>query len=466
MLVEHSPLVFPHREGPVASPIKPLHVLRHLFLLTHHLNEPYPSTIMPSHQDQQRQCARALVPLLAWLWGIAAALSLRYGYYADRQLVLGPNTSRMMQTSSLLVEQLQVKGKAKQGVLLYGFNEKPELSFEANWTISNNFFVDTYNRQGFSMWLNKGSRIWMEWQVAHGGEGYASDMLVVLIKGEQNMEELQRYCTSSHIDLGISRDGRKGEYIIAEDNMYYLGVVNLTPRSIVMNINIKVTSKMYDTSKATSICSTSNVVCKLKLLFPNTQYYVLATPESEVPLQVWNIQISFVARLTAYLFITVFVVVIVSMMLKHLGACHSEEARQEHVIPEAQTETDPILSVKEMPCTYGTIEEEPQSSICCSSEDLYDGKICVICYDGKRNSFFTPCGHCATCYSCAESSSILVPVTWAFIFVPVRPRRHTPALLAAQPAILEAPVVHTRLRAPHLALGLAECCRNQLDQTQ
>lgn len=70
--------------------------------------------------------------------------------------------------------------------------------------------------------------------------------------------------------------------MIEEDNMYYLGVFNPTPRSIVMNMSIRVASRTYDTRKATSICSTSNGVCKLKPPFPSTQYYVLATSNSEV----------------------------------------------------------------------------------------------------------------------------------------------------------------------------------------
>lgn len=39
-------------------------------------------------------------------------------------------------------------------------------------------------------------------------------------------------------------------------------------------------------------------------------------------------------------------------------------------------------------------------------EDLYDKKVCVICYDEQRNCFFVPCGHCATCYVCAQRYDI------------------------------------------------------------
>ena len=54
------------------------------------------------------------------------------------------------------------------------------------------------------------------------------------------------------------------------------------------------------------------------------------------------------------------------------------------------------------------------------------------------------------------TACVLVPVTGALVLVPVGPRRHAPALLAAQPAVLEASVLNARLGAPHLALGPAE----------
>lgn len=55
---------------------------------------------------------------------------------------------------------------------------------------------------------------------------------------------------------------------------------------------------------------------------------------------------------------------------------------------------------------YGTNEEDTKSnrvkSCTSSSDDLYDGKICVLCYDDQRSCLFMPCGHFITCYACAK----------------------------------------------------------------
>ena len=62
-------------------------------------------------------------------------------------MVLGPSSSRLMKASSLFVKRVEVKESAKKGVLLYGFEEKPELSVETNWSVSNYLIVRSYGRK-------------------------------------------------------------------------------------------------------------------------------------------------------------------------------------------------------------------------------------------------------------------------------------------------------------------------------
>ncbi|KAG2411263.1 hypothetical protein I3760_Q016100 [Carya illinoinensis] len=101
-----------------------------------------------------------------------------------------------------------------------------------------------------------------------------------------------------------------------------------------------------------------------------------------------------------------FLVIIVLLILKYLGACGGESNTITDVaVPEEReaTETDPIMPMKPLPYKYGTGEEgEDSEALSSSSEELYDSKLCAICYDEQRNCFFVPCGHCATCYDCAQ----------------------------------------------------------------
>ncbi|RWR82961.1 zf-C3HC4_3 domain-containing protein [Cinnamomum micranthum f. kanehirae] len=344
--------------------------------------------------------ARLLLPLTLWLF---VSVSLRYGLYGNHHLVLGPNSSRLMEASSVFVEQIRVRGDARKGLSLYGFLEKPELSLETNWTASNYLFADAYGRQGFSLWLNKGSKLQITWKIQHRRSG---DMFVVLIKGEKNFETLMKQPTTSHA-LGFMKltdDNGEAEYTVEEDDSYYIGVVNLYHQSIVVEMKLDLSSKIYDTTRAKSQCSTAEGCCMLKLPFPNTQYVVLATPNDDNG-DAWYVELSFVGRLVTYVVILGFLVLIICLLFKCIGACENERVAEEEAAEttETDTETDPLVPTKEIQCLYGAMEEDDsEAGLDSSSSDLYDGKICVICYDEQRNCFFVPCGHCATCYACAQ----------------------------------------------------------------
>lgn len=105
----------------------------------------------------------------------------------------------------------------------------------------------------------------------------------------------------------------------------------------------------------------------------------------------------------AYPWFTGFAVIVVFLILKYLGARDNDEGgREEEPLVREITENYPLIPEKTFQLPYGTDEEEVESGKSSSSEDLYDGKICVICYDMPRNCFIVPCGHCATCYDCAQ----------------------------------------------------------------
>ncbi|KAL3525639.1 hypothetical protein ACH5RR_014011 [Cinchona calisaya] len=115
----------------------------------------------------------------------------------------------------------------------------------------------------------------------------------------------------------------------------------------------------------------------------------------------WKIAVAFASRLVIYVAIMAVLVMIVTLIIKLLGHCRGEDSSTSQ---RAANETNRLLAKEVVPFTYGTCEGDLESGKCCSSpsENLYDGKICVICYDKQRNCFFIPCGHCATCYSCAQ----------------------------------------------------------------
>ncbi|PPS18239.1 hypothetical protein GOBAR_AA02344 [Gossypium barbadense] len=202
--------------------------------------------------------------------------------------------------------------------------------------------------------------------------------------------------------------GKEAEYNIEEDDKYSVGLINWNPRSIIITFSLNVTSKVYDVTKASDMCSTLNGSCRLQLQFPHTQYVIVSTPDNG-DIAGRYVELSFVARVVTYIAILGFFIIIILLVLKYLGACNDEIINSNTTFREIswRTETDPILPEKSVRLTYGTTAEDDNDdaetgSSSSSSEDLYDAKLCVICYDDQRNCFFVPCGHCATCYDCAQ----------------------------------------------------------------
>ncbi|KAF8023190.1 hypothetical protein BT93_F0634 [Corymbia citriodora subsp. variegata] len=364
-----------------------------------------PSTALYSSPAQRwhEAWARLLAPLTLWL---CVSVSLRYGYYGDSRMVIGPSSSRLIKASSLFVDRVEVRDDDRKGVSVYGFSEKPQLSYETNWTVSNYLIVGSYNRKGFNLWLNRGSKIRMRWEAQ---TSLLNQLQVALIKGELKYETLQPSFSSSPDSAALKEpiNFKEAEYYIEEDDKYYVRVINANSRSTIMSMSVNVSSKIYDITKATIMCSALEGSCQLKLLFPNTQYVVVTTP-SNGDLGDWYIELSFVARVVTYIAILGFIVIVIFLILKYLGVCDVENevyVDDTPAVPVREvTETAPIMPEKSSRSTYGTNEEEDDDggSSSSSSEDLYDAKLCVICYDEQRNCFFVPCGHCATCYDCAQ----------------------------------------------------------------
>lgn len=156
-----------------------------------------------------------------------------------------------------------------------------------------------------------------------------------------------------------------------------------------------------------------NSTRNFNLLIPQRQRIVLPTDENNNN----NIQASIeilLARIGIYAAILGTIFIVVFLIFKYLGSCNDSG--------RAASETEPLVPQKIIGLPYGTDEDDEGYTTAGSSsnsDDLYDGKICVICYDTLRNCFFIPCGHCATCHDCAmrimEVENRVCPICRRFI---------------------------------------------------
>ncbi|XP_061343286.1 E3 ubiquitin-protein ligase APD2-like isoform X2 [Gastrolobium bilobum] len=369
---------------------------------------PYQPLMHPTHSRSQRlqdTLACILAPMTLYICGI-----LLYGFYGDTRLVLGPSSSRLMKASSVFVEQVEVTNEYNNGVLLYAFNKKPELSSQTNWSASKFLVVGAYSRKGISLWLNKGSTIRMRWEAPASS---INQLEGIVIKGERKFEKLKPKETF-FLDAVAGResvDGKEAEYIVEEDDGYHIGVLNMNARSIILTMNVNVSAKVYDTTKAKKMCSAANGSCRLSLLFPNTYYVILTAPKIGDDDE-WYVEVSFIARVIAYVAVLGLFMIVIFLILRCLGVrdvddhnTNVETYETSNVVAAQEiTENEAMTHLKPNPMTYGTNENRDEESdvSSSSSDELYDEKLCIICYDEQRNCFFVPCGHCATCYDCAQ----------------------------------------------------------------
>ncbi|XP_061343285.1 E3 ubiquitin-protein ligase APD2-like isoform X1 [Gastrolobium bilobum] len=371
---------------------------------------PYQPLMHPTHSRSQRlqdTLACILAPMTLY---ICVSASLLYGFYGDTRLVLGPSSSRLMKASSVFVEQVEVTNEYNNGVLLYAFNKKPELSSQTNWSASKFLVVGAYSRKGISLWLNKGSTIRMRWEAPASS---INQLEGIVIKGERKFEKLKPKETF-FLDAVAGResvDGKEAEYIVEEDDGYHIGVLNMNARSIILTMNVNVSAKVYDTTKAKKMCSAANGSCRLSLLFPNTYYVILTAPKIGDDDE-WYVEVSFIARVIAYVAVLGLFMIVIFLILRCLGVrdvddhnTNVETYETSNVVAAQEiTENEAMTHLKPNPMTYGTNENRDEESdvSSSSSDELYDEKLCIICYDEQRNCFFVPCGHCATCYDCAQ----------------------------------------------------------------
>ncbi|GKV53751.1 hypothetical protein SLEP1_g60267 [Rubroshorea leprosula] len=129
------------------------------------------------------------------------------------------------------------------------------------------------------------------------------------------------------------------------------------------------------------------------------------TTSNEEDLVEWCLALNLISHLAAYIAVLALIAIVILMILRYVSEFNDESNEYE----SRPTETTPLCSTNvAASVTYRTCEDQDLESGNCnnssdeSDDDLYDGKLCAICYDEQRNCFFVPCGHCATCYECAK----------------------------------------------------------------
>ncbi|CAN7071531.1 unnamed protein product [Brassica oleracea var. botrytis] len=114
----------------------------------------------------------------------------------------------------------------------------------------------------------------------------------------------------------------------------------------------------------------------------------------------WYMELSITARLVVYITFLGTIMFLIFLILKFLSDCDMEDdmERLPVVAGEEVTGWTPLVNETLEVTGKGDLERASFSS----ADDVDYSTLCVICFEERRNCFFVPCGHSATCRGCAE----------------------------------------------------------------
>ncbi|KAF7146282.1 hypothetical protein RHSIM_Rhsim04G0128400 [Rhododendron simsii] len=347
-----------------------------------------------------------VVVLTFWFF---VSVTLILGVYGSVNLQLGPNSSVLITPNPLFVEYIKVEqlDEANTGPTLYGLYEDPPCDVE--W-----IYV-----------LNEGSQINISYSV---NSTSLSSLILIIAQGSEGFAQWLE--DPSYPNTTLSWNIIHGSGLIQQDiswsSSYYVAVGNMNSEEVEVQLNLTVTSLLYNTTSAYYNCAVAQGACSLKMFFPSGNSAVLTSPgpEQATTSQMWYVKLSYGPRWITY------IVGIGGMTILMLLGFHflnnfqcSREERISFQFGEMRSERAPLLSQKDddlssWGSSYDSVSQDDEDLEDGMAADSLEGKplkdgeynnnirrLCAICFDAPRDCFFLPCGHCVACFACGTRSN-------------------------------------------------------------
>lgn len=372
-----------------------------------------------SHEMQEEAWSCLVVLVAFWFF---ASMTLILGFYGSANLVLGPSYSRLIHANSFFVQEIRVNGNKKSGPMLHGFTEKPPLNVHRTWNETRHILLQANYHQEWMVWLNRGSVINVSYNVEN--EDFSS-LILVLVEGKTGLNEWIEEPSYPNASLSWKSIHGTGsiEHEVDKDEEYYIAIGNLNSHSMEVHLDFKFNGILYDTTKAEYTCPLQNDLCGVKLFLLGDSYAILSTPSPKESGESdeWYVRLSYGPRWLTYLVgsggFTLLIVGIIKFVTKLQAGPGESGVQREYLPPErtpliTQKDDDDDSSCGSSYVSLSIGEEEDELNFPGSSgvedndiksrknNDIYQRRLCAICFDAPRDSFFLPCGHCVTCSTC------------------------------------------------------------------
>ncbi|XP_009397538.2 E3 ubiquitin-protein ligase APD2 isoform X2 [Musa acuminata AAA Group] len=371
-------------------------------------------SITDASSQQARDDAWSCLVILLTFW-FFASMTLILGFYGSSNLVLGPNSSRILRANSWFVQDIQVK--AEEGLrlvpTLYGFLEPPPLDVLTTWSENRNVSMPSNFLQEWIYYLNEGAQVEITYSVKSHG---TYPLILVIAQGKDNLVQWieQPSHPNTTLSWSLIHGNGKIQQTIDKPSDYYIAVGNLNNIEIQVQLTFRIQAVLYNTTGAYYKCSLHHRFCALKLSLQRANVAILTTPAPD-PISEWYVKLSYGPRWITYFAGSGLMTLMIFMAFQIFSSlqCDTQE-NTTHQTAEVTTERRPLLANKDddsqsLGSSYESVshdEEDIEEQPATGPELLKDGEInnsqelCAICCDAPRDCFFLPCGHCAMCFTC------------------------------------------------------------------
>ncbi|KAL6851608.1 hypothetical protein ACP4OV_020172 [Aristida adscensionis] len=334
---------------------------------------------------------------------MAAAL----GYYGAVELaVVGPGCSRLLQASSVLVKGITVTvSEGNGGLVLYGLHGAPPLDVPAEWSEARRVVVPANSHREWVYFLNKGAQI----EATHSVNS-PYPLFLIIAQGKENFTQWSVNDTTSSWHL-MQGNGTI-QQTVNLSSAYYIAVRNLNDhQDATVHLNFRIRTLLYNITGADYRCSLGHT-CTYRLPFLGRSVVVLSSSLKErLNSDEQHVTLSYDPRWIVYVVGSAILAVALLLVYEILsmlfapcaGAAAGGADRRRTPLPTASKEDDgeSLGSSYDSVSHDGDDEEEARGG---GGGGGGGGGVCAVCCDGRRDCFFLPCGHSATCYSCGARS--------------------------------------------------------------
>ncbi|XP_020193499.1 E3 ubiquitin-protein ligase APD2 isoform X3 [Aegilops tauschii subsp. strangulata] len=331
---------------------------------------------------------------------LLVSMALMAGHYYGRaELVAGPGCSRLVRANPLFVQDITVRaaeeeGSGASGLVLYGLAEIPGLldDVPAVWSEARRVVLPANSHKEWVYFLNSGSQIEVNCSV-EPGTGLTNPLRITIAQGKVGFTQWSE-------EPSVHGTGAVRQSINSSDD-YYVTVSNLRDQDTTVTLDFRISAVLYNTSGAEYACSPSpgSSGCTYRLPILGENVAVLSSGLK----QGVKVELSYGPRWIVYFvgsaILAVSLLLLYEVLSVLLGFCCAVVADQRTT---TATTTASLLECKEEEegGSRGSSFESVSSHDGEAGDEEEGRRLCVVCCDARRDCFFMPCGHSATCHAC------------------------------------------------------------------